>query len=147
VNSTKRNQILICAIAIGCVIFLFRIAKAGTILRASCPCGYHQDNIMAGGGMASFTTYCGVPAYCSVCKTMEILNWLEESPRCRTCQAKPVFYNDPSLQEKPSAGAKPRDVFSWNTDKKGTFKLSDINYLCPQCRKLQLRFTVTGMWV
>jgi hypothetical protein len=122
------------------------MAMAGTILRASCPCGYHQDNITAGGGMANFKSYCGVPAYCSACKTMEILNWLEDSPRCITCQAKPVFYNDPSLQEKLSAGAKPRDVFSWHTDKKGTLILPDVKYLCPRCGKLMLRFTITGMW-
>jgi hypothetical protein len=141
-----RNRLFIGALAVCCGLILYKIAVAGTILKASCPCGFHQEDIMAGGGMANFKTFCAAPAYCAACKTMEILNWLEASPRCITCQAKPVFYNDPSLQEKLDAGAKPRTVFSWNTSKKGSFVLPDVNYLCPRCGKVTLRFTVTGMW-
>ncbi|MGD0784080.1 MAG: hypothetical protein ABSA30_14625, partial [Candidatus Aminicenantales bacterium] len=55
-------------------------------------------------------------------------------------------YNDPSLQETLPPGAKPKIVFSWNTDKKGTFSLPDVNYSCPQCGKMTLRFTQNGFW-
>lgn len=119
---------------------------AGTILKASCPCGFHVDNIMAGGGMANFKTLCAAPAYCAACKKLEILNYLDDDPKCAACAGKPVFYNDPSLQEKLPPGAKPGTIFSWNTDKKGTFSLPDVNYLCPQCGKMTLRFVQSGFW-
>jgi len=121
---------------------------AGTILKAQCPCGYHLE-FMAGGGMSNFKTLCAAPAYCAACKKLEILNYLDDDPKCAACAAcagKPVFYNDPSLQEKPAPGAKPGTVFSWNTDKKGTFTLPDVNYLCPQCGKMTLRFVQNGFW-
>jgi len=141
-----RGRLVICVFAVCCSLLFLQIASAGTILKASCPCGYHIDNIYAGGGFANFRTVCAAPACCAACKIMEVLNWLEDAPKCKTCGEKPVFYNDPSLQEKPRPGSKPRIVFSWNTDKKGTFELPDINYRCPRCGKLTLRFTMTGMW-
>jgi len=119
---------------------------AGTILKASCPCGFHADNIMAGGGMANFKALCAAPAYCAACKKLEILNYLDDDPKCAACAGKPVFYNDPSLQEKLPPGAKPGIIFSWNTDKKGTFSLPNVNYLCPQCGKMTLRFVQSGFW-
>ncbi len=118
---------------------------AGTILKASCPCGYHFE-FMAGGGMANFKTLCAAPAFCAACKKLEILNYLDDDPKCQACAGKPVFYNDPSLQESPPPAAKPKIVFSWNMDKKGTFSLPDVNYLCPQCGKMTLRFTQNGFW-
>jgi hypothetical protein len=118
---------------------------AGTILKASCPCGYHLD-IMAGGGMANFKTLCAAPAYCAACKKLEILNYLDDDPKCAACAGKPVFYNDLSLQEKLPPGSTPKIVFSWNTDKKGTFSLPDVGYLCPQCGKMTLRFAQSGFW-
>ena len=118
---------------------------AGTILKANCPCGYHLE-FMAGGGMANFKTLCAVPAYCAACKKLEILNYLDDDPKCAACAGKPVFYNHPSLQEKLPPEAKPKIVFSWNTDKKGTFTLPDVNYLCPQCGKMTLHFVHKGFW-
>jgi hypothetical protein len=128
------------------ILFLAGPLAAGTILKASCPCGYHLDNILAGGGKSNFKIVCSAPAYCAASKTLEILNWLDDAPKCAAAQAKPVFYNDFSLQEKIPAGANPPVVFSWNTDKKGTFLLPDINYLCPLCGKMTLRFAQTGFW-
>ena len=141
-----RNRLAIGIVAVCCGFLLLRIASAGTILKASCPCGYRLNNIYAGGGFANFRTVCAVPAHCATCKTMEIVNWLDDAPKCGTCRERPVFYNDPSLQEKLPAGSKPKIVFSWNTDKKGEFVLPDINYRCPRCGRLTLRFTMTGMW-
>jgi hypothetical protein len=118
---------------------------AGTILKAQCPCGYHLE-FMAGGGMANFQTLCAAPAFCAACKKLEILNYLDADPKCTACAGKPIFYNDPSLQEKLPPGTKPATVFSWNTDKKGTFVLPDVKYLCPQCGKTTLRFVQNGFW-
>jgi hypothetical protein len=119
---------------------------AGTILKAGCPCGFHVDNIMAGGGMGNFETFCAVPAYCAACKKLEILNYLDDDVKCQGCAGKVVFYNDPSLQEKLPPGPSPKMVFTWNVGKKGTFKLPDVGYLCPKCGKFTLRFEMTGFW-
>jgi len=127
-------------------LFFAAEAAAGTILKASCPCGFHMDSIMAGGGKANFRTFCAAPAYCAADKTMKILNYLEDAPSCGPDGGKPVFYNDPSLQERLPAGAQPKIVFSWNTDKKGVFVLPDVNYLCPRCGKMTLRFESVGFW-
>jgi hypothetical protein len=120
-------------------------AFAGTIIKAQCPCGYHLE-FMAGGGMSNFKTLCAAPAYCEACKKLEILNYLDDDPKCAACAGKPVFYNDPSLQEKLPPGTKTGTVFSWNTDKKGSFVLPDVKYLCPQCGKMTLRFVQNGFW-
>jgi hypothetical protein len=118
---------------------------AGSILKASCPCGYKTE-LMVGGGMANFRTFCAAPAYCAGSKKLELLNYLDDDPKCASGTGKPVFYNDPSLQEKPPAGTTPGIVFSWNLDKKGTFLLPDVGYLCPQCGKKTMRFAQVGFW-
>lgn len=128
------------------IILLALPAAAGTILKASCPCGFKMEGIFAGGGMSNFKTFCAAPAYCEGCKKMEVLNWLDDAPVCHACAGKVIFYNDPALQEKTPAGSKPNLVFSWNTDKKGAFNLPDVNYRCPQCGKMTLRFEMTGNW-
>jgi ribosomal protein L37AE/L43A len=121
---------------------------AGSILKASCPCGFHSGNIYAGGGMGNFQTVCNAPAYCPACKALRVVNYLDAACTCAECGGKVVFYNDLSLQEKPPAaqGGLKKTIFSWNTDKKGVFVLPDTHYLCPACGKLTLTFEHIGLW-
>ena len=131
-------------------IFFPHPALAGSILKASCPCGFKMESILAGGGFKNYKTTCNVPAYCAACKKMEILNWLGKDPQCKGCGGKIVFYNDPSLQkDKPDASRDMKDtkkVFSWNAYAKGIFILPDTSYLCPQCGDMTLRFKEVGYW-
>ena len=97
--------------------------------------------------MASFKTLCAAPAYCAGNRALVVLNYLEADPKCGPDpKVRPVFYNDPALQEKSPAGREPMSVFSWNTETKGTFELPDVGYLCPRCGKKTLRFSVAGYW-
>ena len=53
-----RNRLAIGIVAVCCGFLLLQIASAGTILKASCPCGYRLNNIYAGGVFANFRTVC-----------------------------------------------------------------------------------------
>ena len=122
--------------------------RAGAILNASCPCGFSAPHLFVGGGRANFKTVCRAPAHCPACKKIRLLNWLLPNPRCTDCGGKTVFYNDPSLREKPRAAndAPPRTIFTWNTGKKGVFALTDARHLCPACGKMTLIFRQGGRW-
>ncbi len=52
-----------------------------------------------------------------------------------------VFYDDPSLREAGDVeGGKP--VFEWSgTDGRPDFVLPDVQYLCPACRSMTMRFS------
>lgn len=46
----------------------------GSILKAQCSCGFNSELLFLGGGMVNFKTYFGVPAYCSKCDAIEVVN-------------------------------------------------------------------------
>lgn len=137
----------------------------GSILNATCPCGFSSGGLV-GGGFMSFQTYCGAPAICESCGAFNFLNYLEDDPRCEQCGGTVRFYNDPELQEQAdSPGAldsmtpaerseridwlcEPKyPIFSWNLEnERGPFVLPDVGYLCPSCRRKTMRFEGIGAW-
>jgi hypothetical protein len=120
----------------------------GTILVASCSCGFASGDFFAGGGMLNFTTYCGAPALCEACGAFSILNYLDANPSCSQCSGSVRFYNDPALQTPldPAAPAR-REIFSWQAGGEyGVFQLPHTPYRCPQCHELRMTFTEVGMW-
>jgi len=120
----------------------------GAGLRAVCPCGFTADGLFVGGGMLNFKTYCGAPALCESCGALDVLNYLEDDPRCEKCGGTVRFYSDPALHEQSgSMRPPPHEVFSWNLPgKRGRLVLPDVAYLCPQCRQKTLRFESVLMW-
>jgi len=70
----------------------------GSVLKASCPCGYSADELVVGGGRANFRTYCGAPALCQACHTIGVVNYLDEQPACPTCKGAVMFYDAPKLR-------------------------------------------------
>jgi DNA-directed RNA polymerase subunit RPC12/RpoP len=111
----------------------------GSILRASCECGFEQGGIGLGGGMMNFTTYFGAPALCRHCRKLVVRNYLAKTARCPQCRRKVTYYNNPSVQAGPSG----EEVASWNAGDK-TFQLSATKYLCPQCGQKTMVFEDVG---
>jgi hypothetical protein len=116
----------------------------GSAINAKCPCGFSSDDLAVGGGMANFQTYCGAPALCETCRTIEIVNYLDDQPVCPGCQGAITFYNSPSLRRKLGRGSKIEPVFSWKLEK-GSFKLPDTEYRCPRCGEVKMRFFDAGV--
>lgn len=120
----------------------------GQILEATCTCSFQARGLFVGGGMRNFETYCGAPALCCDCGVIHILNYLDRPHVCPHCGNAVVFYNDPRLFSLPATKTEDRPaVFSWHVPGEAEpFVLLDVDYLCPTCREMHLRFTLTGFW-
>jgi len=117
----------------------------GSALNAKCPCGFSSEELFVGGGMTNFETYCGAPALCESCRTVEVVNYLDERPKCPTCKGPLKFYDDPTLRRKPRrVSSRTPLVFSWKLDK-GSFKLPNTQYRCPRCGEVKMRFFDAGV--
>ena len=121
-------------------------ARMGSIVAASCPdCGL-SDQLFLGGGFVDFTTSAMVPAGCSHCQRLVILNAMEPPPRsCPTesCHGEPAIIG--AFDE---TGDKPGDpVFDWRVDDQiGRYVLGPGPYPCPACSGARLGFAFAGNW-
>ena len=115
----------------------------GSLCKARCLCGYESGPLYLGGGMIDFRTYFGVPAYCSKCNSVEVVNLLDKRPLCRNCGSSVTLYNDQSL--KKSKEINEEIVFEWNHRNKN-FRLYSGNYYCPSCHKYNMKFKDMGNW-
>lgn len=115
----------------------------GTIIKASCECGYETNNMYLGGGMTNHTTVSMFPNYCKDCKSLFQANMFDENIVCQQCRSiDTVPYNNPSLVKDLSITS-----FDWNSGTKNSpLKLSRENSFCPNCEKYSLKFVSTGMW-
>jgi hypothetical protein len=106
-------------------------------LRAACPCGFESAPLKVGGGSASYATLCAAPCLCDCPGVIGTLNYLEyvdrDPPRCTECGEHIRFFDDPALHG--PVGDQPLDDMG-----SSPFVLSDIDYLCPSCRTLRMRF-------
>lgn len=119
----------------------------GDIINAKCNCGFESGGIFAGGGMTNYDKFCSVPALCENCRDLVIVNYLRKNLKCPKCGKKVVVYGDPTLQQTRKKAERSSDIFSWFVDeKKGTFALPDVFYLCPRCGKKRMRFFHNGQW-
>jgi len=115
----------------------------GTIIKATCQCGFESKDIFAGGGFANFMTELAAPAFCNKCKSLIVSNYRSKNPKYPKCKGKISFYNDKTLQE----GESEEDIFSWSLpNEEGEFRLADTSYLCPKCKEMKMRFMVVGCW-
>lgn len=69
----------------------------GTIIAASCECGYAK-RMFLGGGFRDFATRNAFPYLCRDCSDMVVLNAMDPEPRCDRCQGAAVkSYSDPCM--------------------------------------------------
>ena len=116
----------------------------GSIVSAHCECGYESGEMPLGGGMINFTTQCNVPHYCGECKILFIANLFEKKVLCPECrQEKVIVYDDERACKREG-----NEIFSWNIEneiaRKG--KITDGEYICPNCEKFNLIFLIAGNW-
>ena len=118
--------------------------RAGTLVTASCPCGYVQKGLPLFGGKANFKTSCSFPALCKATGEMTLINVLDPAKRPKNCPTgEIVSYEDP-LMWRPDGG---EPIVLWRipgTDR--VLPLFSGYYYCPRCHKLTLRFRVVGYW-
>jgi hypothetical protein len=115
----------------------------GSSVTAVCNCGVTED-ILVGGGAATFTTTCYFPCLCRKCRKVVQVNLFTSKKRCPACKTPGAIpYDAPELAGLPGSGS----VVEWNTeDTLGrSLALSDGTYECPACGKMSLHFSDGGM--
>lgn len=121
-------------------------AQAGSIVTAKCDnCGYDSGRLFIFGGKANFKTICKFPAYCVNEKTLVLVNLMADQLESQVCPGQiPVPYTDPHMVQNPGA----ETVASWNfpEHKNQQIRLTDGDYLCPNCGKFRLHFRHSGQW-
>lgn len=119
-------------------------ARAGTLVNARCPCGYHRERLPLFGGRANFRTVCRFPALCATSHELVLINLLDPLADTAHCQGtKAIPYTDPSLAPKVPGAV----VASWNLRDQGmTVQLYAGAYRCPHCGRKTLRFSFAGNW-
>lgn len=120
----------------------------GTLLKATCECGFESDYIHLGHGMLGEGKFCYAPAVCLNCNLFLEKDYYKKYSKCPDCRKKVVFYNDSSVQKKKDDNDKNNDnIFSWGIpDEEKYFELPDTYYYCPACGKITMRFTFAGNW-
>ncbi len=125
--------------------------RAGLIVSASCPCGYHVEGMSLFGGRSNYTTVCRIPAVCGSGAELLLVNALALDSEMLPCSLDELMlYTDPEfaselMGEAPDKGA--NVVASWNLSSiNRTFVLYDVGYYCPRCGKFTLRFHRVGFW-
>ncbi len=116
----------------------------GSIIDAHCDCGYQKGKMLLGGGMMSFTTYCNFPHYCPECNILFEANLFESKMLCPECGDKKVIAYD----DERACMSEGKVIFSWNAMAQigREVKLTDGEYICPDCGKFNLSFYDFGYW-
>ena len=109
----------------------------GSMVEASCECGY-EGTFPIGGGMATFQEECSFPCLCRQCKRVVDANLLTKlaCPTCRSDNITP--YDQPELCEQQGSNV----VASWSFGGQNgrELQLTDGLYFCPLCDTYRLRF-------
>ena len=82
----------------------------GSMVSASCKCGYEKDGMFLGGGFANHATDCSFPYYCKECKILFLGNRLDENVFCPDCKKDAVI----SYDDKRAYKTIGLEVFEWN---------------------------------
>jgi hypothetical protein len=115
----------------------------GLGVRAECVCGLSAE-LLIGGGMFNFTTFCAFPCACETCHQVVNVNLLDRDVHCPLCGAAgPLPFDDPRLAGAPGDHA----VAEWNVENSlgRVLVLTDGTYRCPRCGQNTLRFVDTGL--
>ncbi len=133
----------------------------GTLIEPRCECSYSSGIIAQGGGFLNFMTEDQEPAYCPGCRDLVVANYRHSSRGCPRCSGKITFYNSPSLRKKPENMDKEKEeilhrdqkVFRDREDlplqediQWGRFHLPVVDYFCPRCGKMTMKFYIEGTW-
>jgi len=130
---------------LGVVILCFNatMGHAGTIVSASCPCGYSKT-LPLFGGRGNFKTACMFPALDKAKHDIALCN-VFEYPDIENSPAPPglISYASPNLMpEHPSEA-----VAFWRIQSLGkTLTLYQGGYVCPRCEKRTMTFRTVGFW-
>lgn len=116
----------------------------GSMINASCECGY-EKNMSLGGGMMNFNTRCNFPFYCEGCNILFEDNIFNEKIICPNCHKGDIYSYDTA---KACGSVGEKTVFDWNVGNEIGRKLllTDGDYICPSCHKFSLRFEDVGCW-
>lgn len=119
----------------------------GSSVNAKCSCGFQATDLLIGGGMSNFRTFCSFPIFCNDCQELQVANLLAEPLECPACHSQSVTaYDDAALKQSDGGN---KVVTSWNvSDRLGRIlQLTDDKYLCPSCKQFTLKFEEGGlMW-
>ena len=116
----------------------------GSVITATCKCGYKTDRLFLGSGMSGYKEI--FPAICSHCKIVVAIDYFNNTSQCPTCKKIVTFYNDNKLKSNEEVERNTGDVFSWGITDNTILKLPNIHYLCPRCGQYGLKFEHTGYW-
>ena len=111
---------------------------------AICDCGFFEG-FVHGCSRASFKTLCLFPAYCDDCRSLRLINMLEDPvPTCRSCNGSRVTsYDSDRLRGQPGREVIIRENAAGRSDMR--FELTDGSYFCPKCSQFNLTFERTGL--
>jgi len=108
------------------------LVYAGSIYLASCGCGYKSEKLFVGRGRAVKED--NRPVLCRRCQQVRTADMLQKPVKCNACgSTKVASYEDDSRLYKKTG------------DREEIF-LGQDHFLCPRCRKFNLRFNLTGKW-
>ena len=113
------------------------------ILEASCSCDYVSGRLFLGGGMRSFRTYLGVPALCTKCKEIKVVNIFDKIHKCEVCGENVILYDDPSLSN--DIDNERNNIIEW-LHMNRIFQINNIKHKCPRCEFFSLSFFERGYW-
>ena len=97
----------------------------GSVLCATCTCGYVRDRIFSGSGRDPGLEY--LPGRCAHCKEVVSVRTSGPRLRCSRCGRKPEVYPlyDPAGLDE---------------------RFEDLPHPCPRCQQVALRFEFEGIW-
>jgi predicted RNA-binding Zn-ribbon protein involved in translation (DUF1610 family) len=81
------------------------------------------------------------PARCGKCHEVVTVDYHNAHPTCPLCRDKVHFYTDPSLQKKPDNPENDTSCI-----RLGDFLMTNVNYLCPSCGEMKMKFYDAGCW-
>lgn len=121
-----------------------RQGAAGTIVSATCSCGYTRAHLGLFGGKSNFETVCMFPGLCQETGELVLYNALAPMAGTKECpHGRILSYDDPFLAPKTLG----KTITSWNIPKRNkVFVIYDSGYYCPRCRLKNLHFSLDGMY-
>ncbi|WP_043601187.1 hypothetical protein [Solidesulfovibrio magneticus] len=127
-----------------CTFVLAAPVQAGTIIAASCPCGYAVKGLPLFGGNSNFKTVCNFPALCKATGRLTLVNALDPTAPPKDCPSGEVVSYESPIMRKADGG---EPIATWRVPGKDmVLSLFAGRYLCPRCLKYSLRFQVVGYW-
>lgn len=106
----------------------------GHVITATCKCGYHNEAITIGSGMANCCTSDLTPGMCLTGQHIVDIDIFDAEHKCPEGHAGDIrlYYNNPGLQQEKG----PYTYSQW-----GEQELNSGFYFCPKCREYELKFS------